>query len=310
MSICLWIAPDVVNESVGTESVDARVNSATVVVITLIMDNTSKTSNVLVALSEPSSLLCRREGVKVGRDEGDVVGASLDFMRATARLSVCRRGSNVHCASILVVAQLDVLAVSALLEAEVHSARVVVVTVNVFVTRRLALAHISSCWLRNTVAHSVRVRVGTITCKLALVRHASSSLADCSKSSLRAVRVEFALAGGVVLESNLASPQCLITNCLVALVEVLSERASLCTVRVDTASARSRRWASGVVWNISVHAVSSLKVARIHCARLSVVAACSAVGVLADINSKSVLYTMSLVAFVLWSARLSASDTV
>jgi len=300
-----WIAPWVVDDCVLAVSVRARIVSAAFVIVTLSVNNASNTTSVLVANSEPLSLLSRSEGVEVLGDESGVVGARLDLVSASAGLSVCGRSGNVNCASVLVIAQLDVLADSVLLPAEVDSARVVVVTVCVVLAAWSALANIGTIGSRSAIAASVGVWVCAISSELALVWCARSSLAESSKGSLWAVRVLSASASR--LELDLASSELLVAGCLVAGVEVLGERASIGqAIRVGAAATRS--WASGVVWNILVHAVSSCEVARVCSACLSVVAV--DVGVLADINSKTVLDTLSSVAFVLWLAVLLASWAV
>jgi len=197
------------------------------VVVALKVGNASYASSVLVTLSEPCSLLVSREGVKFEGYEGCIVRAGQRLVSASARLSICRRSGDVNSASVLVVAQLDVLTCSVLSVAEVYSARVVIVTVAIGLASRLALADVVSCRLRNAVAYSVWIRVWTVNRELTLICNTISRLANCSKSSLWAIRIGAALASSTVAENNLACSVIEVTNCLVADVEVLCERASI-----------------------------------------------------------------------------------
>jgi hypothetical protein len=72
--------------------------------------NADDATSVLVALSEPLSLLGGRNGRKVLGEESRVVGARLWSVSACASSSIGGRSGNVDGASVVVVANVEVLA--------------------------------------------------------------------------------------------------------------------------------------------------------------------------------------------------------
>lgn len=157
LSIGFRITPWVVNDCVDAVSVWTTVKSATFVIITLSVHNASDATMVLVTLSEPLALLRRREGRQVLGKESGVLSARSWSVSASTVLSVCRRSSNIDCASIVVIAQFDILTISSLHPADINSARIVIVTVNVLVAFVSWLTNFVSLWRCDAIRDAIGI---------------------------------------------------------------------------------------------------------------------------------------------------------
>jgi len=224
LRVNLWITPLIVDWSVEAILLFTRVSGTSIVVITLSRDNAGDTSSVLVTLSEPACLVCRRKFVKVLVKDSLVSCARLVGVRALEGLVVRGSSASVGCAFVLIVTSLDVLAESVFWHADIQSARVLVVTSTVVSAFWLASAYfLRSRCINIAIAPFGWIRVCAVRCECAKVGYALLVGADGSKGAVWAISASCASSDAIFVCSwnDFASSESCVANCLVAMVESL-----------------------------------------------------------------------------------------